>query len=86
MLILDEATSSVDTRTELKIQEAMDNLMKGRTSFVIAHRLSTIRDADLILVLKDGNIIESGTHDELLKKNGFYADLYNSQFEQGGTE
>ncbi len=64
----------------------MDNLMKGRTSFVIAHRLSTIRDADLILVLKDGNIIESGTHDELLKKNGFYADLYNSQFEQGGTE
>jgi ABC-type multidrug transport system fused ATPase/permease subunit len=83
MLILDEATSSVDTRTELKIQEAMDKLMSGRTSFVIAHRLSTIRDADLILVLKDGNIIESGTHEELLKKNGFYADLYNSQFEQG---
>lgn len=82
MLILDEATSSVDTRTELKIQEAMDKLMSGRTSFVIAHRLSTIRDADLILVLKDGNIIESGTHEDLLKKNGFYADLYNSQFEQ----
>ena len=82
MLILDEATSSVDTRTELKIQDAMDKLMSGRTSFVIAHRLSTIKDADLILVMKGGNIIESGTHEELLKKNGFYADLYNSQFEQ----
>lgn len=82
MLILDEATSSVDTRTELKIQNAMDKLMTGRTSFVIAHRLSTIKNADLILVLKDGDIIESGNHEELMKKNGFYADLYNSQFEQ----
>lgn len=81
VLILDEATSSVDTRTEERIQKAMDNLMKGRTSFVIAHRLSTIRDADLILVMKDGDIIEQGNHAELLKKNGFYADLYNSQFE-----
>lgn len=80
ILILDEATSSVDTRTEIRIQKAMDNLMKGRTSFVIAHRLSTIRDADLILVLKDGNIVEQGNHEELMKKNGFYADLYNSQF------
>ena len=82
ILILDEATSSVDTRTEMQIQKAMDNLMKGRTSFVIAHRLSTIRDADLILVMKDGDIIEQGTHDELLAKNGFYAELYNSQFEE----
>ena len=82
MLILDEATSSVDTRTELQIQNAMDTLMEGRTSFVISHRLSTIRNADVILVMKDGDIIESGTHDELLAKNGFYADLYNSQFEQ----
>ena len=82
MLILDEATSSVDTRTEIEIQKAMDNLMKGRTSFVIAHRLSTIRDADLILVMKDGDIIEQGTHDALLKQNGFYAELYNSQFEE----
>ena len=82
ILILDEATSSVDTRTEIEIQKAMDNLMKGRTSFVIAHRLSTIRDADLILVMKDGDIIEQGTHDELLAKNGFYAELYNSQFEE----
>lgn len=82
MLILDEATSSVDTRTELQIQKAMDELMSNRTSFVIAHRLSTIKNADLILVLKDGDIIESGTHDELLRKNGFYAELYNSQFEQ----
>ena len=82
MLILDEATSSVDTRTEERIQKAMDNLMKGRTSFVIAHRLSTIKDADVILVMKDGDIVEQGTHDELLARNGFYADLYNSQFEQ----
>jgi ATP-binding cassette subfamily B protein len=82
MLILDEATSSVDTRTEQQIQSAMDLLMKNRTSFVIAHRLSTIKNADLILVLKDGDIVESGTHDELLEKNGFYAELYNSQFEE----
>ncbi|HHS97131.1 MAG TPA: ABC transporter ATP-binding protein [Chloroflexi bacterium] len=81
MLILDEATSSVDTHTELLIQEAMDRLMRGRTSFVIAHRLSTIRDADLILVVRDGNIVEQGTHDELLAQGGFYAELYNSQFE-----
>ena len=80
ILILDEATSSVDTRTEVRIQKAMDNLMKGRTSFVIAHRLSTIRDADLILVMKDGDIIEQGTHTQLLAQNGFYAELYNSQF------
>jgi len=83
MLILDEATSSVDTRTEVLIQNAMDKLMEGRTSFVIAHRLSTIKNADLILVMKDGNIIEKGSHDELLEKNGFYAELYNSQFEEG---
>lgn len=82
MLILDEATSSVDTRTELLIQQAMDQLMEGRTSFVIAHRLSTIKNADVILVLKDGDILESGSHTELLAKNGFYAELYNSQFEQ----
>lgn len=82
MLILDEATSSVDTRTEILIQEAMDNLMEGRTSFIIAHRLSTIRNADLILVMNNGDIIESGTHDELLSQDGFYAELYNSQFEQ----
>ena len=82
MLILDEATSSVDTRTELLIQQAMDQLMEGRTSFVIAHRLSTIKNADVILVLKDGDILESGNHEELLAKNGFYAELYNSQFEQ----
>ena len=81
ILILDEATSSVDTRTEIEIQKAMDNLMKGRTSFVIAHRLSTIRDADLILVMKDGDIIEQGNHEELLAAGGFYANLYNSQFE-----
>ena len=80
VLILDEATSSVDTRTEIRIQKAMDNLMKGRTSFVIAHRLSTIRNADMILVMKDGNIIEQGNHEELMAKKGFYADLYNSQF------
>ena len=82
ILILDEATSSVDTRTEIEIQKAMDYLMRGRTSFVIAHRLSTIRDADLILVMKDGDIIEQGTHETLLAKNGFYAELYNSQFEE----
>ena len=80
ILILDEATSSVDTRTEIQIQKAMDTLMEGRTSFIIAHRLSTIRDADLILVMRDGDIVEQGNHEELLKKNGFYADLYNSQF------
>lgn len=85
ILILDEATSSVDTRTEVLIQKAMDNLMKGRTSFVIAHRLSTIRDADLILCMKDGDIVEQGTHEELMKKNGFYANLYNSQFEKAST-
>lgn len=82
MLILDEATSSVDTRTELLIQRAMDELTKGRTSFVIAHRLSTIKNADLILVMRDGDVIESGTHDELMQRGGFYAELYNSQFEQ----
>ena len=82
VLILDEATSSIDTRTEIQIQKAMDNLMEGRTSFIIAHRLSTIKNADLILVLKDGDIIESGNHQELMSKNGFYADLYNSQFEE----
>ena len=82
ILILDEGTSSVDTRTEIQIQKAMDNLMRGRTSFIIAHRLSTIRDADLILVMKDGDIVEQGNHEELLAKNGFYADLYNSQFER----
>lgn len=82
MIILDEATSSVDTRTEIKIQQAMDLLMEGRTTFVIAHRLSTIRDADLILVMENGNIIETGSHEELMEDNGFYTDLYNSQFEQ----
>ncbi|MBU6389751.1 ABC transporter ATP-binding protein/permease, partial [Patescibacteria group bacterium] len=86
MLILDEATSSVDTRTEVLIQKAMDRLMKGKTSFVIAHRLSTIRDADLILVMRDGNVIEQGTHTELLSANGFYASLYNSQFVAGENE
>ena len=80
LLILDEATSSVDTRTEELIQKAMDKLMEGRTSFVIAHRLSTIRNADLILVMKDGNIIEQGNHADLMATDGFYADLYNSQF------
>ena len=85
ILILDEATSSVDTRTEARIQKAMNNLMKGRTSFVIAHRLSTIKDADLILVMKDGDIIEQGTHQQLLEQNGFYAELYNSQFEKEGA-
>ena len=81
ILILDEATSSVDTRTERHIQEAMDRLMEGRTSFVIAHRLSTIMGADLILVVKDGNVIERGTHQELLDRGGFYRELYDSQFE-----
>ena len=81
MLILDEATSSVDTRTELITQQAMDRLTQQRTSFVIAHRLSTIKNADLILVMKDGDIIEQGTHEQLLAKGGFYAELYNSQFE-----
>ncbi len=82
ILILDEATSSIDTRTEVQIQKAMDTLMQGRTSFVIAHRLSTIKDADLILVMKDGDIIEQGNHQTLLNQNGFYAQLYNSQFEK----
>ena len=82
MLILDEATSSVDTRTEILIQQAMDKLMVGRTSIIIAHRLSTIKNADLILVMKEGDIIESGNHEQLLEKKGFYADLYNSQFEK----
>ena len=82
VMILDEATSSVDTRTEALIQKAMDNLMEGRTSFVIAHRLSTIKNADMILVMKDGDIIEQGNHEELLAKGGFYAQLYNSQFEE----
>jgi ATP-binding cassette subfamily B protein len=82
IMVLDEATSSVDTRTEILIQKAMDNLMSGRTSFIIAHRLSTIKNADLILCLRDGDIAEKGTHAELLKKGGFYANLYNSQFEQ----
>lgn len=86
ILILDEATSSVDTRTEVLIQKAMDNLMKGRTSFIIAHRLSTIRNADIILCMKDGDIVEQGSHDELMKMNGFYANLYNSQFERVSEE
>ena len=85
ILILDEATSSVDTRTEVLIQKAMDNLMEGRTSFIIAHRLSTIKNADIILVLKDGDIIEQGNHDELMAQNGFYASLYNSQFDDSET-
>ena len=82
LLILDEATSSVDTRTELLLQEAMNALMEGRTSFIIAHRLSTIRNADLILVMQDGDIVESGTHDALLARGGLYASLYNSQFDR----
>lgn len=82
ILILDEATSSIDTRTEIQIQNAMDNLMKGRTSFIIAHRLSTIKNADLILVMNHGDIAEQGTHEELLAKGGFYSDLYNSQFDE----
>lgn len=81
LLILDEATSSVDTRTEQEVQRAMDRLMEGRTSFVIAHRLSTIKNANLILVLKNGDVIEKGTHEQLLLKKGFYAELYNSQFD-----
>ena len=80
MLILDEATSSIDTRTEIKIQEAFSRMMQGRTSFIVAHRLSTIQEADVILVMKDGHIIEQGNHESLLAKNGFYAKLYNSQF------
>ena len=82
MLILDDATSSIDTRTEMKIQEAFGRMMKGRTSFIVAHRLSTIEEADIILVMKDGHIIEQGNHEELLQNNGFYAALYNSQFAQ----
>ena len=82
IMILDEATSSVDTRTEQLIQQGMNELMKGRTSFVIAHRLSTIRDADLILVMRDGDIVEQGRHEELLEKGGFYAELYSAQFEK----
>lgn len=85
ILILDEATSSVDTRTEVLIQRAMDNLMKNRTSFVIAHRLSTIRDADLILVMRDGDIVEQGNHLELLERGGFYAELHNSQFDKSSV-
>ena len=80
MLILDEATSSIDTRTEIRIQKAFATMMKGRTSFIVAHRLSTIREADVILVMRDGHIIEQGNHESLLAKNGFYAQLYNSQF------
>ena len=80
MLFLDEATSSIDTRTEIRIQKAFDTIMKGRTSFIVAHRLSTIQEADLILVMRDGHIVEQGNHEELLKKNGFYAQLYESQF------
>lgn len=86
MMILDEATSNVDTRTEILVQEAMETLMKGRTSFVIAHRLSTIRNADLILVMDDGKIVEQGTHSELLARNGFYAELYYSQFTGRNSE
>ena len=81
ILILDEATSNIDTRTEEALQAGLNHLLKGRTSFIIAHRLSTIRDADLILVMREGDIVEQGTHDELIEAGGFYADLYNSQFE-----
>ena len=84
MLILDEATSSIDTRTEVQIQKAFARLMEGRTSFIVAHRLSTIREADVILVMRDGKIVEQGNHEELLAMNGFYANLYNSQFEKVG--
>jgi ATP-binding cassette subfamily B protein len=80
MLFLDEATSSIDTRTEIRIQKAFDTMMQGRTSFVVAHRLSTIREADMILVMRDGHIVEQGKHEELLEKRGFYSQLYNSQF------
>ena len=80
MLFLDEATSSIDTRTEIRIQKAFDTMMRGRTSFIVAHRLSTIREADLILVMKDGHIVEQGRHEQLLQKQGFYAKLYQSQF------
>ncbi len=80
MLILDEATSSIDTRTEIRIQKAFARMMRGRTSFIVAHRLSTIREADVILVMRDGHIVEQGDHEELLAQNGFYAELYNSQF------
>ena len=83
MLILDEATSSIDTRTEIRIQKAFNAMMEGRTSFIVAHRLSTIKEADVILVMKDGNVIEQGTHSELLIRNGFYTELYNSQFVSG---
>lgn len=83
MLILDEATSSIDTRTEIKIQQAFSRMMQGRTSFVVAHRLSTIKNSDLILVMKDGSIIEQGTHAELMEQNGFYAALYNSRLDRG---
>ena len=86
MLILDEATSSIDTRTEIRIQKAFNTLMKGRTSFIVAHRLSTIRNADVILVMRDGNIVEQGTHKELLAQNGFYAEIYNSQFVNTSSE
>ncbi|MEG2037780.1 MAG: ATP-binding cassette domain-containing protein, partial [Ruthenibacterium sp.] len=85
ILIFDEATSSVDTRTEVAIQKAMDQLMQGRTSFIIAHRLSTIRNADMILVMRDGDIVETGSHDELLARGGFYAELYQSQFSGADT-
>ena len=80
MLILDEATSSIDTRTEIRVQKAFARMMEGRTSFIVAHRLSTIREADVILVMRDGHIVEKGRHEELLEKNGFYAEIYNSQF------
>ena len=83
MLILDEATSSIDTRTEIKVQKAFAQMMEGRTSFIVAHRLSTIREADVILVMRDGKIVEKGKHEELLGMNGFYADIYNAQFARG---
>ena len=86
MLILDEATSSIDTRTEIRVQKAFSRMMDGRTSFIVAHRLSTIREADVILVMRDGRIVEKGRHEELLDKNGFYAEIYNSQFAASGAE